>query len=178
MKREIIERLAIDSAAGELNEDTETLFRTYLAEHPETNKWADEMLLIYGKTEAGIRERIESCHSDVKSGPVNIKQLSRFNWWPVLRWAAVVVFAVFIGGLAGRWSKPDTAPQRSRVVAAISDLTEKRPVFSLRNIDDGFWRDKAVTMLNIKPHSINGAIIQSQGLWDRYRQYVKEKYNE
>ena len=55
---------------------------------------------------------------------------------------------------------------------------EKRPVFSMKNIDNSFWRDKAVGMLNVKAHSINGAIIHSQGLWDRYRQYIKEKYNE
>jgi hypothetical protein len=177
MKREIIERLAIDSAARELNEDTEALFRMYLAEHPESNKWADEMSLIYGETETAVMEKIGGFKGDVKSEPVRIEH-TRFNWWPVLRWAAVVIFAACIGVVVGRWSKLDTISQRPRMVAAISDLTEKRPVFSMKNIDNSFWRDKAVGMLNVKAHSINGAIIHSQGLWDRYRQYIKEKYNE
>ena len=46
MEREAIERLAMDSAAGELNQDAEALLRTYLAEHPQANEWAEDMLQI------------------------------------------------------------------------------------------------------------------------------------
>ena len=54
MEREIIERLAVDLAAGELNEDVEALFRSYLAEHSEADKWAQDMLQVYEKTETAI----------------------------------------------------------------------------------------------------------------------------
>jgi hypothetical protein len=177
MKREIIERLAIDSAAWELNEDTEALFRAYLYDRPEANQWAEDMLQIYRMTEVTIQTKTKTALADITQ-PIKVKPQRRLNWLQITRWAAVVVFAACIGVVAGRWSKSDITTQRPRIVAGAPDLTEQRPVRNLRNIDSGFWRDKAVAMLSVKPHSINGVIIQSNGLWDRYRQYVKEKYNE
>ena len=58
MKRERIERLAIDCAARELNEDSEVLFKTYLTEHPDANKWALDIWDIYEKTKEAIDAEI------------------------------------------------------------------------------------------------------------------------
>ena len=51
MNPETIERLAIDSAAGQLNEDIEILLREYLSEHPAEKKCFSEMQEIYNKTQ-------------------------------------------------------------------------------------------------------------------------------
>ena len=64
MEREAIERLTIDSAAGELNEDAEALLRTYLAEYPQANKWAEDILQIYYRTEAAIKTK--ATHGDLR----------------------------------------------------------------------------------------------------------------
>jgi hypothetical protein len=177
MKREIIERLAIDSAAGELNEDTETLFKTYLAEHPELNEWAEEMSIIYGETEAAVNKKTGGLNSDIKTELIRSRH-HRINLRPVMRWAAVVIFAACIGLLAGRWSKPDTTIPHLRIVSVTPSLSEKQSDLDLMNVGDGFWRDKAVAMLT-PGNSIAGRnIIRGDSLWDKYRQYIKEKGHE
>ena len=76
MRREIIERLAIDSAAGELNEDMEALFRAYLAEHSEAKKWAEDLSDVFEKTEAAIAAKIEPAGAESNHVAIKIKQIS------------------------------------------------------------------------------------------------------
>ncbi|MHC4169718.1 MAG: hypothetical protein ACYSWQ_22455, partial [Planctomycetota bacterium] len=60
MERDAIERLAIDSASGELNDDAETLLREYLAGHAEANRWAEEVQWLCEKTEAAIHAKTKN----------------------------------------------------------------------------------------------------------------------
>ena len=177
MKREMIERLAIDSAAGELNEDTETLFRTYLAEHPELNKWADGMSLIYGKTEAALNKKTAGFNGEIKTEPVKIMH-RQFNLRPFLRWAAVIIFAACIGLLAGRWSKPDITIPLPNIVSAAPELSETQSGLGMMDVGEGFWRDKAVAMLISEKSVAASNIIRGDGLWDKYRKYIQEKGHE
>ena len=177
MECEIIERLAIDSAAGELNEDTEALFRAYLAEHPELNEWADGMSLVYGETEAAVTKKTGAPDGDIKTEQMKINR-PRINLWPVLRWAAVMIFAACIGAAAGRWSKSDGIVERPRTVAGAPDSHVRPSGISLENIGDGFWRTKAIAMLDAKPYHELKDYNQSNSLWEKYRQHIKETYNE
>jgi hypothetical protein len=173
MEREAIERLVMDSAAGELNQDAEALLRTYLAEHPQANEWADDMLEIYDKTEAAIKTK--TAHSDAGKVTPGITPVSLVKWLSVARWAAVIALGVIIGFTAGRRDRTDStyrtvfrkpAPD-SKQVETVSDLKERYA--------GTFWGDKMLALLENKPDQRYKANLRSVGLWDKYRQYIKEK---
>jgi hypothetical protein len=176
MEREAIERLAIDSAAGELNQDAEALFRTYLAEHPGSNKWAEDVRQIYYKTEAAIRTKTAHIgEADVIPGITPVLQV---RWFSVARWAAVIALGIIIGFTAGRRDRTystyrtafrDPAPD-SKQVETVSDLKEKYA--------GTFWGDKMLALLEHKPGLRYKANLRGVGTWDKYRQYIKEKNYE
>ena len=78
MEREQIERLAIDSAAGELNEDMQALFEEYIAGHPEAKKYVEDMLGIYENTDAAIIAKTQhTIKTDFDMTDIHIKSPSR-----------------------------------------------------------------------------------------------------
>ena len=169
MEREAIEKLAMDSTAGQLNEDVEILLQEYLTEHPDAKKWFLDMQEIYTKTQVVFNE---------KTAPVTQltgnKPSLKFNWFPVFRLAAVIAIAVTIGAAAGRWSKQEV-PQQKQQITASSDTTIKFRDFRPENIGEGFWRDKIMAMLNSSPKEIHRSNIDGPSLWEKYIKYKGEK---
>ena len=178
MERDIIERLAMDSAAGELNEDTEALFREYLAEHSEAKKWAEDLSDVFEKTEAAIVAKIEPADAESNHVAIKIKPISQFKWWLLARWAAVIIFAACIGAAVERWSKSSVLIQKPEAVLVSRDSSVKRAGFNLEDIGKSFWRAKAISMLDAKPYREIKSYNQSSNLWNKYRQYIKEKRYE
>ena len=170
MDREQIERLAIDSAAGQLNEDAETLLKEYLAEHSQANKWFMDIKEVYDKTQATFDTKTASTKQSIEKEPS-----LKLNWLPVARWAAVLIFAVFLGAAAGRWSKsltPETNPQR---ITISQGPTVERPSF---NIGESFWRKKAIAMITSPSSKIQKDYVTGPKLWEKYRQFIKERNYE
>ena len=178
MEREIIERLAIDSAAGELNEDAEALLEAYLAEHPEANQWTEDMLRIYQKTEATINAKTRSADAGVGIEVAEAKSVLQVNWLAVGRWAAVVFLAAFIGVGLGRWSKSEPITGKSGSATVLPSLMVKWPGYAVEDTARSFWRAKAIASLKPRPYRGHKAYMQFGGLWERYRQYIKEKSYE
>ena len=179
MEREQIERLAIDSAAGELNEDMQTLFEEYLAEHSEAKTSVKDMLGIYEKTDAAIIAKTKhDVRIDSKAANISIKSQSRVFWLPIARWAAVIIFAAFIGIAVGRWSKSPVLVERPGQIAAYPGSAVQQRSVGLDNSGDSFWRDKAVAMMTSRPIGIQEDYVTGPGLWERYRQFIKEKHYE
>ncbi|MHC4559312.1 MAG: hypothetical protein ACYTFW_16180 [Planctomycetota bacterium] len=178
MNRDTIERLAMDSAAGELNEDVEALFRAYISEHPRANQWAEDMLGIYEKTEAAINTKTKTPYAGVEGAEVKIKHLSQVKWRPVARWAAAVILGTVIGFSAGRWKITDETYRIAspgsgrglRQVKTVSDLKEKYA--------GTFWGDKVLALLEYRPGQQYKADLHDIRFWDRYKQYIKEKRYE
>ncbi len=176
MEREAIERLAMDSAAGELNQDAEALLGMYLAEHSQANKWAEDVRQIYDKTEAAIKTK--TAHAGVGKVIPGITPVSKVRWLSVARWAAVIALGIVIGFTAGRWEGVDNThrialqePSRdSKQVETVSDLKERYA--------GTFWGDKMLALLEHKPGQRYEANLRSVGSWDKYRQYIKEKNYE
>lgn len=177
MEREIIERLAIDSAAGELNDDMQVLFKTYLSEQPEANQWADDISKIYRMTEDAVRIKTEGAVRQVKE-PVRINYLYRFDWLQIVRWAAIVVFAAFIGAMLGRSTKSPELQKAPGYITVSSTDTTEQPDRDISEIDDGFWKDKALAMLGTRSQSLQDNLGGGDGLWNKYREYIKEKNYE
>jgi predicted DNA binding CopG/RHH family protein len=178
MERENIERLTIDAAAGELNQDAETLFGAYLAEHPEASRWARNMLQTYEKTQAAIHTK--TANADVSSGRPVIKKkgLPYLRWQSLIRWAAVLLVGIVIGHVAPRRPAADrTGPtvlgephQRQAHVKTVQDLKQKYA--------GTFWGDKILALMEHRPRQFYRGTTSDTSLWDRYRQYVKEKHHE
>jgi len=179
MEHDAIERLAIDSAAGELNEDTEALFKEYLAEHPEANKLVDDMLGIYEKTDKAIVAKTKHAfRTDTSMADVGTKRHSMVYLLPIARWAAVVFFAAFIGIAVGRWSRSPVIPERPDQVTARPDSSVPHRSFDPDNIGGSFWRKKALAMFQAKPSMAHAVSMTGPTLWEKYRQYLKERHYE
>ena len=178
MKRDEIERLAIDSAAGELNADADALFRAYLAEHPQASQWAQDVSRLYRQTEAAISAKTAEAHAAPEAPPARRHRLLRSKWPSVARWAAALIFGTVIGFTAGRWQPTERTyriswpqPARStRQVRTVSDLQQRYA--------GTFWGDKMLAMLKQRPAEQYKSGLQGVRLWDRYRQYIKEKNYE
>ena len=176
MDREAIERLAIDSAAGELSQDADTLLRTYLNGHPQASKWAEDVRQIYGKTEAAIR--MKTTHAGVRKVAPGIRLLSQVRWLSVVRWAAVIALGIMIGFTAGRWDQTDStykiafreSGRAPKQVETISDLKERYA--------GTFWGDKMLALMEHTSDQRNKTNLRSVRTWDKYRQYIKEKNYE
>jgi hypothetical protein len=171
MEREIIERLAMDSAAGELNDDMRILFESYLAEHPDANRWAEDISQIYRLTNKAIQTKTIPAGSE---RPIRIKPLQRLNWLQITRWAAVIAITAFIGLVAGRLTRSPEVFQRPAKIVT-SQTGTAGPENNLMDADEGFWKDKALAMLGNKPQHIESGSTGNDGLWDKYREYIKEK---
>lgn len=195
MEREIIERMAIDCAAGELNQDIQALFNAYLAQNEQASRWAEEMLRVYETTEAAINTKTRAVSTGsvtpvAKSSLVLPVRRQRTGLRPARRvagWAAVLIFAAFIGAVIGRWSKSPVLPDRPTSVAFAPSprpravrptLTVKWPSYELHDMGGSFWLTKAMAMLHARPDTINKDYVKGLTLWEKYRQFIKEKRYE
>lgn len=179
MEREQIERLAIDSAAGQLNEDTQALFKEYLAEHPEANKCVEDMLGIYQMTDTAITEKTKrAACTDTSIADAGTKPHSMIYVLPIARWAAVVIFAAFIGIAVGRWTKSPVLVERPGQFSAYRDSTVKRTGIDIEDTGESFWRQKALAMFQAKPSMARTVSMTGPTLWEKYRQFIKERHYE
>ena len=178
MKREAIERLAIDSAAGELNEDGQSLLEAYLAEHAEARQWAEAMVQVYRQTQAAISSKTGAAPASIAAIPTKSRPAVMEKWRPALRWAAIVFIAALAGAGAGRWSRSPLVVQRPER-AAISTIRLATPASPDSQAATGsFWRAKAAAMFEAKPYRQVNAAVHPGGLWQKYERYIKEKYHE
>lgn len=178
MKREIIERLAIDSAAGELNEDVQAMFDAYLAEHPQAGQWAEDIAGVYKETEAAIDAKTSDADAGSAISVIKVNRQLHLNWFSFGRWAAALIVAVLIGFTGGRWpiagktsmitfTKPDRPAEQ---VETISDFKDKYA--------GTFWGDKVLALVEQTPAKRYKADFQGSSFWKTYRQYKKEKPHE
>jgi hypothetical protein len=173
MNRDVIERLAVDSAAGELNEDAEAMFQAYLAEHQQAKQWADDIGRVYDRTETAIRTK--TAHTDSRTA---IKPVLQMRWMLVARWAAVLVFGAIIGFTAGRWE----APGNTHRMAFREPIPNPKPIETVTDLREKyvgtFWGDKMLALLGHQPGQQSQLAHRDIRSWDTYRRYIKEKYNE
>lgn len=178
MERETIERLAIDSAAGELNEDAEMLLSVYLAEHSEANKWAKDMIQTYERTQATIDAGIKDVIARDETPVLRMKFIPRMKWLPLGRWAAVILMVFMIGGLLGRWSKEPDMAQSPENAKLSHKLNVKWPTYALRDNGESFWQAKMIASLKPRSYPEGRPHTRDGTLWGKYKQYIKEQRYE
>ncbi|MBN2591497.1 MAG: hypothetical protein JXA96_16650 [Sedimentisphaerales bacterium] len=173
MDREIIERLAMDFSAGELNEDVQTLLQEYLAEHHEENMCFLQMQNIYRDTQETFNTITASFKQNTeKNFPI------RFKWIPFIRLAAVIVISACIGIAAGRWSKQDILQQESGKVISNYSPFVKKSGLNLDDLGEGFWHNKITAMLNPSPAREHIKSKSGSSLLEQYKLYLKERNHE
>ncbi len=177
MERETIERLAIDHALGELSADAAALFEAYLAEHTDARQWAKPMIETCDRTREAIERKTQPSEPIAWREPVRL----RFNRVAIARWAAVIALSALVGITIGRWSKPQEIPRPETVVVRTA-ATETGPDGWQRVLNEpqqGFWQSKALAMLQSQPQQTPTRPTASESsLWDRYRQFRKERSRE
>lgn len=178
MERDIIERLAIDQALGELNSDTMALFETYLAEHAEARHWAQAMAQTCTTTREALRRKTQPIEGNRHVIRVRAFWPKAAAWRIWGRWAAVIVISLALGMTAGRWSKPQPTTPRTIVVQAEPTSTSDEWTQVLSEPGQGFWEAKAVAMLQMKSEGIPKTRATYRSLWDPYRQSIKEQSYE
>lgn len=177
MKREMIERLAMDRALGELNDDVATLFETYLAEHAEARLWAEPMTQTCIQMRDAIARQTQPSAQFAEPEPA---RLFRADWSALARWAAVIAVAAVLGAAIGRRSAPSPTPEPETVIVRTAPreagLEGWRRVLS--ETEQGFWQTKAIAMLQSQPREVQRSTESRPSLWDRYRQFRKERSHE
>jgi hypothetical protein len=175
MKREAIERLAIDSAAGELNEDILALFDAYLAEHPQAGQWAEDIAGVYKETEAAIDAKTSGANAGDALPAIKAKPLVRAKWWAIGRAAAGLIVAAIIGFAGGRWTINGEAGR-------ITFVKPERPAVQVKTISDlkeqyagTFWGKKVLALVEHTSSERYKADFQDSSFRQIYRQYIKEK---
>lgn len=170
MNAERIERLAIDRALGELNEDATVLFDAYLAEHPQAQVWAQAMSDVCARTHRAIDKKTQYGSAGDRAPRVHSFRPTRIQWGRVGRWAAVVAVCLGLGVTAGRWSRPQAPPRADAVVRADSAPSGSdgwRHVLSGQ--ERGFWQSKALAALRSQPYEGADPRERQMGFWDRFR---------
>lgn len=173
MDAERIERLAIDRALGELNEDAVVLLDTYLAEHPEAQPWARSMADTCARTREAIDKKTHN--TDAGNSVGGYRQPARIHWARLGRWAALIAISLGIGAAVGRWSRPRFPVRDEKVAQAQSPVPAPEGWRQLlASPGQGFWQRKALAMMESKPHEPAHSPRTQTGLWDRYRQFRRE----
>jgi hypothetical protein len=177
MERERIERLAMDSASGDMKKDAESLLEAYLDEHEQEKIWAEEMYELYETTKTAIKAKTSRGKAE-SSKAIYKKPFLHISYLSISRWAAVIIAAALIGAGLGRWSN-----QPEQIITSPSEAIFSEP--QMTNSSDlvivpgeGFWRDKAIAMLEPKPIIHSEKKIQINSIWQQYKKYIKEKHND
>ena len=177
MERETIERLAIDRALGELNEDAATLFDAYLAEHGEARQWAEPMMHVCTRTREAIAQKTQPADTVARHDSVRLPWIDRRA---LARWAAVIAIAAGLGIAIGRRSTPSPTQEPDTIV--VRTVPREAGPEGWRRVlsesEQGFWQSKAVAMLQSQPREIPASTESGPSLWDRYRQFRKERSHE
>lgn len=170
MERQAIERLAMDHALGELNEDTERLFETYLAEHPQHRPWAEQIEQTCRQLKSAVDARVSVADGATPLAMSTSRHMSLL-WELRARWAAVILLSAVIGCTAGRWMSPRTTEPPMVVVRA--ELPEPTPSWQQRlsESESGFWQTKALAILEPGSTNIPVPAANRGDLWDRYRKF-------
>lgn len=177
MERQIIERLAMDAALGELNEDTEALLNAYMAEHPDARQWAEQMSATCTRTQDAIRAKTRRSEAPACPPAAFVRQRMPVRWAGAVRWAAVIVISFLIGMGTGRRPEPSMVAPPTNVAAEMAPSAGHDRSWQeiVREPGNGFWESKAAAMWQSKPYQ---AAKPQPSLWEAFRQLQKGNNHE
>jgi hypothetical protein len=175
MERQAIERLAMDAALGELNDDAAALFEAYLTEHPETRQWAGSMAVICRRTQEAVVAKTRPAALSHLPCATGARQIVRVRLASVGRWAAVVIVSLALGVVAGRGLRWPAGTVSRPVASAEMLRSSMREDWQavLNGRDLGFWEAKAAAALQRQPGG--GSYEPKPSPWEMLKQRQKER---
>jgi hypothetical protein len=174
MERQAIERLAMDLALGELNEEAAALFEAYLAEHPEAGQWAQPMKAICLRTQDAIHTKTQQLTTPAHRSTA-LRRVP-IGWARLGRWAAVVTIALALGAVADRWLKHDVpAPRLTVAVESTRNPLREDWRRVLNEPGQSFWESKAAAALGSKPERSHAQPASQPNLLEMFKQRQKER---
>jgi hypothetical protein len=176
MERQVIERLAMDLALGELNEDAATLFDAYLAEHPEARSWAQPMKTICTRTQEAIHAKTRDLGVPACRPAAQVHRSVPVRWVRLSRWAAVVAVSLGVGMGAGRWLESPTLTSPRIVALEGGRNTWQKDWYQVSNESgQGFWESKAAATLRSEPDRSSRRLESPPSLLEMLKQRQKER---
>ena len=170
MDRDTIERLAMDMAAGELNQDMQALLKEYLAENHQANQWAEQMLEVFSRTEDAINTKT----ADAKALTATKPSVFSMRWEPIARWVAVILVGAGIGFLVGHKShSPAIQKVTNNSYVAAADPVRTFADFKKR-YEGTFWGDKILSSFERANRPGRSRSISSPSLLHDLDEYLKE----
>jgi hypothetical protein len=88
---------------------------------------------------------------------------------------AAVILAFVVGVGLGRWSKSRTVTDMPESLMISPGPTVKWPSYAVDDSGEGFWRAKAVALLQSKPYRKDINYTRKEGFWDVYTKYLRKK---
>ena len=118
---------------------------------------------------------MKTAHAEVGEVIPRITPVSHMRWLSVARWAAMIALGVIIGFTAGRRDQTEST-HRTAFLESTPNPKQVETVSDLKERYAGtFWGDKMLALLENKAGQRYKGNLHSVGLWDKYRQYIKEK---
>jgi len=175
MERQAIERLAMDAALGELNEDAAALFQAYLTEHPEARQWAGPMAAICRRTQEAVVARTKPAAFSHLRSTSGGHRIVRFRLANAGRWAAVVIVSLALGAVAGRGLRSPAATAFRSTVSAETLRSSMQEDWQavLNGRGRGFWESKAAAALQRQP--VGSLYEPKPSPWEMLKQRQKER---
>ena len=175
MERERIERLAMDSALGELSEDAAALLEAYLATNAPAREWARRMRCACEAAHRVVSTKTRTPAERIPSSPATPRLPWRMICPTLGRWAAVILCALLMGAAAGRWSKPRDVFPAGVPVTVVQGAPAARGWDRLvGETGQGFWRARALALVRSESSRAQPSTA-GENLWDKYRRYVREQ---
>lgn len=164
MTNEQIERLAMDLACAQMNEDTEALFRAYLEGHPEQKRIANEFKDLCDCCQRGIGNEevpIPPLKPEVKPKPFDRSLLLK-NYGR----AAILLVGVFLGFGVGQLSHRSAETHR---VQTASNRSAAALIGRIEDREGGFWRGKINDLEKPKLWVVQKKSDENETFWDCFR---------
>lgn len=177
MERQAIERLAMDAALGELNDDATALFDAYLTEHPELRQWARSMKAVCERTREAVVARTAPAAFPPRRAAIHACRISRIRLANAGRWAAVVLVSLALGAAGGR--RLTSSTESTSYVTASAETTPSPARRDWRAVlngwGEGFWEAKAAATLRPQPGPAGDSYEPKPSPWEMLKQRQKER---
>ena len=176
---EIIERLAIDQACGELDDDAAALLNAWLETNPAAQQKAEKITATFQLTESTVQKKVDSFHNSTAALSRSMPKLSKLSLLlPRITQAAIVLIALTLGLCTGRLSNSvnqvDPPSSEPKVIYQTSDDQDSNNSLMKK---DGFWRNYLIASAQPSSFPPRQKLIRNDNnFWPDINQ-IKENHN-
>ncbi|MBN2375791.1 MAG: hypothetical protein JXD22_05300 [Sedimentisphaerales bacterium] len=176
---EIIERLAMDQACGELTADAAALLNVWLENNPAAQQRAEKITATFQLTESTVQQKVNSILISTAAPSRPMPRLSKLSLLlPRITQAAIILIALTLGLCTGRLSnsvnRADPTSSKPTVIYQINDGRHSNNSLMKKN---GFWHNYLIASAQPRSFPPPQKLIQNDNnFWPDINQ-IKENHN-